>query len=488
MSASSERTHFWQHIPIFTSSGGLVKATFLGHLQPEHAVVQWECLGVLAAVFDGSKSPLDVHQSMRTYKPALDTLCLRCSIGEGRVAHFPSVKAVLAAQAAGQTSQSSELARESWCLSSEGVVLLLSYIASASKRAQFKEQAVATLAVWLGLVGSLDELHDAAEAAIEECIPLCEHGRSEGGGACMHLRPAIAKAMESDQTGPTPQVSLAELLQMLAKQSMSCLSCARFLGFFATTLNLQIIRQWGELGASTEALKLERRPNLAGRRRRHSEVFKKELCSGMLKRLRASSSAAEARVQGVDGRRVREWTHEELHSHLVCAQRVLGQHSGTFAHSEDAARIGKPAVEIKTYNLYVPALGVGIWMCNQALGGGHSNICPHSDDNCRLRFPPFRPPSFNSVSPDTFCNSGFATEMVGMRFRYAHSDGSRTSRTGPPNKIRGTAGLAGHATQRRTTHRGVCAALALEGARLLHPEREGCKSPCVDRIPVGECA
>lgn len=370
MSASSERTHFWQHIPIFTSSGGLVKATFLGHLQPEHAVVQWECLGVLAAVFDGSKSPLDVHQSMRTYKPALDTLCLRCSIGEGRVAHFPSVKAVLAAQAAGQTSQSSELARESWCLSSEGVVLLLSYIASASKRAQFKEQAVATLAVWLGLVGSLDELHDAAEAAIEECIPLCEHGRSEGGGACMHLRPAIAKAMESDQTGPTPQVSLAELLQMLAKQSMSCLSCARFLGFFATTLNLQIIRQWGELGASTEALKLERRPNLAGRRRRHSEVFKKELCSGMLKRLRASSSAAEARVQGVDGRRVREWTHEELHSHLVCAQRVLGQHSGTFAHSEDAARIGKPAVEIKTYNLYVPALGVGIWMCNQALGGG----------------------------------------------------------------------------------------------------------------------
>jgi hypothetical protein len=131
-------------------------------------------------------------------------------------------------------------------------------------------------------------------------------------------------------------------------------------------------------------LKVERATTVAGRRRRYDEAFKDELTEGIIKKQKAISGSAEGKVQGVDPRRQREWVQEKLQAQLVCCKRVFGSTTGTYSQSEDAARLGKPAKDVKTYSMFRPGLRVGCWMANQAC---HSHLDVLSRTCCRTRGP-----------------------------------------------------------------------------------------------------
>ncbi len=46
---------------------------------------------------------------------------------------------------------------------------------------------------------------------------------------------------------------------------------------------------------------------------------------------------------------------------------VFKEHPGTFAKSEDAARLGCPAMDYKTVAVSFPGAKYGVWLLNQAL-------------------------------------------------------------------------------------------------------------------------
>ena len=98
-------------------------------------------------------------------------------------------------------------------------------------------------------------------------------------------------------------------------------------------------------------------------------------------------------LEDVSGGLFRQWQLDEDLEQLVCLRRWAGEKVGSWGVCEDAAKLGKPGKEVKTFAVMRGSGNEGAWMLNQV----HNSFCT----------PAFQPKHRNSLN--TISVSGFAT-------------------------------------------------------------------------------
>ena len=384
------------------ANGRCLHLSFTCYRYSESGVTQWVILEPLAAVLKGNKSNLDVHRFMRALRPSFGALLDRVGLSwEASV--FPSLKALYVGISLGHSPQATPHNREAWCVSTEAFALVLAHMALKCRK-QSRPQAVAVLVCWFQRCFDASVCDASLRDALHESRGKCDRvPDDEGVCSCMHL----ALASFGDVADASPHECASQHLCAWLKHVHACDACAVCVASFTSSLSREALARIDECeGASINPLKGERKHKIGGRRRRHDESFKLELTSGLVKKQKLVAGSAEAKVQGVDRRRFTEWKQRDLQTHVECARRSFQPLLGTFSTCEDAARLEKPAREIKTYALYHHEAGFSTWMANQA---PDPSGCPNSNAELGFQFTPHRTrvPCFQFTS--------FAQDMVFVR-------------------------------------------------------------------------
>ena len=156
---------------------------------------------------------------------------------------------------------------------------------------------------------------------------------------------------------------------------------------------------------SRRALKVARQ--LSGCRTRCvREAMKLTLSEELAHSGKCINGSAATRVEGIDNRSWRDWNDAKMVALQIACVRCLGGATGTFSPSEDAATLGCPAREMKSFSFYHTGLHVACWSPNPA---PKSTLCWVS----KKRVSPVTslPEVFNTFSPGTSKENIFNYEM-----------------------------------------------------------------------------
>lgn len=343
--------------------GTAMSFDLVGYRYDFHERTHWEMLGPLAACSEGLKSKVDPHVVVRQGRSSWGPIFSLLGFDWGAMV-FPSLNSVKAATRRQDDGVvASAFTREVWTIAGACLFLVLLIKAKHSKAPHTRERAEVCLVAILGRLVNAQVLQSLLEQALGEAtVALCEMGAVEGV-ACLHVRQALRVDRSSD-----PIVTFVRIATSLLGATPSCGACQEGLKVLATAVDkLMHLGLHASSDALSNPLKWTRRELVGGRKRRHGEAFNGKVTEGLIKEGRAISGAATCKVDGVDERRFREWNSLNQKAHLNCMVRVFG--SGpptTVCVSEDAARLGSPALDIKTYTCFLPRLGLASWLPNQA--------------------------------------------------------------------------------------------------------------------------
>lgn len=182
-------------------------------------------------------------------------------------------------------------------------------------------------------------------------------------GLCHHLRVVhgSAKVGGSDD----PQELLSAFLLKSMRAAFGCPAVSSILGHLLQRLARHIHAQVPGVAQGCNPMKVELRRTRGGRRRMYMQAFKTEVSSGMIKKRKVVTSRGVARSECISGALVRGWQAREDLEQLVCLRRWAGDCSGSWGIAEDAAKLGKPAQEVKIFVVMHNSGCEGCWVLNQ---------------------------------------------------------------------------------------------------------------------------
>ena len=332
----------------------------------DHNTVHWQLLGPFVSIWGGSGSPVDVHQILRLSRLALSALLVHLDMDYERVIH-PSKRAVRAAMAAGGARIATEFTRDSWTINTEGLLLVLGHFAASCRKACNRTRAEAALSTWGSSLVDWPVADDLWDAALARTNGLCAHV-CRYPGLCAFINESLSTVQQLEVPAPD---KWARLFVLCIRKVYSCVAIKTFVKAVVEILSVHVFERIAVVGAVTAPLKIVRHAVEGGRRRTYQEAFKTELHSGLIAKHKALTGSAAAKVEGVDGRRLREWQTQLLMSTLQACRRTFSVAVGTFCLCEDAATLGKPARETKVYCAWHADSGDATWLLNQASPEAH---------------------------------------------------------------------------------------------------------------------
>lgn len=355
-------SHSFSQISYVLHDGTTGCCDMVAHQYDELCLTTWDLLGPCCSIFNGSKQTIDVHQVVRSHRVAWATILVRCSLDIDQLV-FPSFRAVASAVRRGGSLQACASTRDQWTCDTKALIAFFCHCIRDCRKSAFVEHSTALFAAWLCRVVDMTAVDAAVAAAIEEHKPNCDAG--EADGVCKHMA-CLIKVVFVEVVG-TLHEKMAKLVLGLADRIFACEAAAATLGAILQVVSHHVHEHVPAVAGSANPLKVDVPRSRGGRRRHYEQAFKADLASGLVKRRRALVGSEAAKVQGVDGRRLREWQSREDIESLVCLRRTLASSSsGSWCICEDAARLGKPALEVKTFAALRSAAGEGAWMMNQA--------------------------------------------------------------------------------------------------------------------------
>jgi hypothetical protein len=366
---SGATTYSFAQVASALPNGTSQTCEMLAHHYATLEVTTWDLLGPFVVVFAGSKSKVDVHQLVIHHEVAWVALSQRCGLQLEEM-FFPSFNSVSRSIRREGELSSTELTRDSWTCETKALVLFLCHCVRDCRNPSFKLQASGLLLAWLTRVVDIARIDPTIDEAFElnsaKCLLVDEDG------VCSHLLDVVTTLGQEDECAPHSR--MCKLLIKLSEGVFICDSIAGTLGSIVFALAEHIHGRVDDVDATKDPLKTSVARVRGGRRRNYEQAFKAELASGLLLRQRALLGSGESKVQGVDRRRLRDWQCREEMEMLVRLRRI--QHEGTWCLAEDAAKLGKPALEIKTFAILRPGSSEGGWMLNQAAGAAPASfIC-----------------------------------------------------------------------------------------------------------------
>ena len=96
------------------------------------------------------------------------------------------------------------------------------------------------------------------------------------------------------------------------------------------------------------------------------EDLKRRLTSEIFEEGLAHPGEPTACVKRIDVKRLREWQHKDMASHLCAQNRTLECCTGVLVRSHDAARLGKPAEETEVFEVTSHGMNFTTILPNQA--------------------------------------------------------------------------------------------------------------------------
>ena len=103
-----------------------------------------------------------------------------------------------------------------------------------------------------------------------------------------------------------------------------------------------------------------------GRRSQMDEDLKRRFTSEISEEGLGHSGQPAAHVKRIDGKRLREWHHKDMASHLWAQNRPFECCAGVLVCSHDAARLGKPAEETEVFEVTCRGMNFTTILPNQA--------------------------------------------------------------------------------------------------------------------------
>lgn len=350
-------SHVFNGSAVALPDGTTAKCTFVANHFPDEAVTTWQMLEIFLAVIGRSPRLVDASKLIRDSKPSWEVLLAAAGLTFDQCVHRPR-RALEVAARAGEQVPDTCLSRDGWSADTAAVLAWLLFMSKSSRKYRAEAQAVLaqflTMFVKMGVFDSV--IGDACEASFGECTDAAsEHGE------CRHMRPVIAAA-ESQRC---PVTGLCQLLKDLASHVHGCRAAAACLTKLLAGLSAHVHTHLDTQSAPSP-LKADHLGHVGGRKRHYREAFKNHVAVVSLEQPQGAPGHCMVKADGIDTKRHRDWSHIDMCTHVFTNRRRFGASQGTFCQSEDAARLGKPALEVKTYLIFHPESGEGTWLANQA--------------------------------------------------------------------------------------------------------------------------
>lgn len=342
-----------------SEDGTTLLCTFLATSFADQGVTTWTLLDFIGSMYDGSDRKVDVHHVVRQFRGHIATLLTRVGLQHDDVLH-PPLRAVKYALRCDGALVPSPFTQDMWTADTIYIIAFLCHTSGSCRK--YRRQ---TTAVFRAFISGVVDVAEMAVQLAEIMSAACPHCASRGDAEmCRHMDRVATLCSERHAL---PQFVLVDCLVCLAGQVYQCEASRVCFRDLLVCLRQHIHNRLDIVAGNANPLKVGRR-SIAGRKRHHRECYKEELAVGMVVKQKALTGSAQARVDGTDNKSLREWVHGRLGAHLSACRRSLGSQHGTFVQCEDAARLGKPAKEIKAYSIFHPASNRGTWLANQAHG------------------------------------------------------------------------------------------------------------------------
>ena len=143
---------------------------------------------------------------------------------------------------------------------------------------------------------------------------------------------------------------------------------------------MEAVAEQIEAGFPERKFSSEPLDNEGSRRSHMDEDLMRRLTSEIFEEGLGHSGQPTDRVKRIDGKRLREWQHKDMASHLWAQNRTFECCTGVLVCSHDAARLGKPAEETEGFEVTSHGMNFTTILPNQA------RAILHSKSSCLKRF------------------------------------------------------------------------------------------------------
>ena len=158
----------------------------------------------------------------------------------------------------------------------------------------------------------------------------------------------------------------ADACVTLMRLMVACLCCQTACPRFVEAVAEQVDAGLPEREFSSVPLDNEGTAPRRGRRSHMDEDLQRRLTSEIFEEGLGHSGQPTARVKRIDGKRLREWQHKDMASHLWAQNRTFECCTGVLVCSRDAARLEKPAEETEVFEVTSHVMNFTTILPNQA--------------------------------------------------------------------------------------------------------------------------
>ena len=319
----------------------------------------FSAVGPVLAMYDHSKRTHEVNKLIRSWRKTLHVHLMLVGLSFFDVV-FPPTRAVRWALVHGGALRMTDRTRSTWTMTATCLLVFCMAVVMEAKIPNRRLRAEGVFGTLCSIAVTFLSFVPLYVAALGQNRDCCSEGAVDN--VCVHMQVELAAVCDA-----AADRNVSEHVLRLLKAAWLCPAARGTLAELLRDFGKRLHDNVPTCGLFTNApLRTSGRAAIAGRKRNSTQMLKDELAHGLAEKQLALSGGSTAKVFGIDKEVFRWSVAKDCIAMVARNQRSFGV-PGTYSCAQDAARLGNPAKETKTYAVYSHVTRESTWMPNQVL-------------------------------------------------------------------------------------------------------------------------